>query len=114
MDPSSLAQWINREAANLEHQGWAPGSPREDAILAKWRRDRPTMCLRLGGALTIKLAFVLDHLRYQAMLRYMKAGMSQGDAATEATREFLLQEPENPHQPLPPLARISTSPTPPG
>jgi hypothetical protein len=46
-----------------------------------------------GTALLVKFAFVLDHLRQEAKLRYMRAGWPPCDAETEA--KWLLLVPED-------------------
>jgi hypothetical protein len=53
------------------------------------------MCRDLGPALLVKLAFVLDHLRQEAKLRYIQAGWPPCDAEEEATKEWLLLAPED-------------------
>ena len=105
------ADWINQEAAKLNKQGLLAGSAREDDLLATWRRVRPEMCRRVG-ALLPKLAFVLDLKCLEARKRYIQAGMPPGDAELEATKEWLLLEPEEPANPYQRAsAQTSTSTT---
>jgi hypothetical protein len=51
------------------------------------------MCRRLGSLLPL-LAFVLDHLMYESRRAYVKAGWPPTDAEEQATKEWLLLEPE--------------------
>ena len=93
MEAESTTAWVNEETAKLNRAGIVAGSAREDDILATWKRLRPKMCSRIGDLLP-RLAFVLDMKREEARRRYVQGGMPPSDAELEATREWLLLEPE--------------------
>jgi hypothetical protein len=103
LSPKVVA-WINREAAALAHRGVVPGSPRETDLLQHWQTHRPKMLAMLQEAgVAEKVALVLDEKRWEARQRAIQQGMPATDAEEQATREWLLQEPEdekNPDQPL--------------
>jgi hypothetical protein len=48
----------------------------------------------LGPEMLEKLAFVLDLKRYEAQKAYIQAGMPIPDAREEATKDWLMMEPE--------------------
>lgn len=112
IDPTVVA-WVNQEAAALAHRGQTPGSPREADLLAHWHHHRPKMLHQLKAAgIAEKMALVLDQKRWEAKLAYIQAGMPMTDAELEATKEWLLMEPED-ESPNPALFdQISTSTTP--
>ncbi len=91
----SFTSWVEDEVRKLAEQGWAPGGPRQEYILKTWRRDKPAMCRRLGPDLLVKLAFVVDNLRYRSKLQYIKAGLDPAEAELEATKDWLMLEPED-------------------
>lgn len=89
--------WVNQEAAKLERAGDWMGSPRETKLIAHWRIYRPEMVrhwMALGPNMLKKLAFVLELKAYQAQEAYIRAGMPIPDAQEEATRDWLMMEPE--------------------
>lgn len=89
--------WVNQEAAKLEAAGDGMGSPREQDLIAHWKIYRPEMVRAwqaLGPEMLEKLAFVLELKRYQAQEQYIRAGMPIPDAREEATKDWLMMEPE--------------------
>ena len=53
-----------------------------------------------------KAAMVLDEKRWQARQQAIRSGMPATDAEEQATREWLLQEPENEKNPDQPLRAL--------
>lgn len=93
-----VVDWVNTETEKLAERGFFPGSPREDEMLAFWRRYRPKMCARaraVGPDFLERMAFVLDEMRYEAKKKYIKSGMPPTDAEMEAAKDWLLMEPED-------------------
>ncbi|MGD0110228.1 MAG: hypothetical protein ABSC06_40395 [Rhodopila sp.] len=101
--------WVNQEAAKLEAAGDGMGSPREDDLIAHWRIYRPEMVRAweaLGPDMLEKLAFVLEMKAYEAQKAYLRAGMPIPDAQEEATKDWLMMEPEtDTDEDLPPPLR---------
>lgn len=96
-EPTVIA-WVNREAEKLEAGGRGPGSPREDKLIDHWRIYRPKMVAAweaAGPEMLEKLAFVLDLMRYRTKEQYIQGGMPIPDAEEEATKDWLIMEPED-------------------
>jgi hypothetical protein len=105
MPDSNLVTWINRETQKyLLEEGESPGSPKETKLLEYWHRERPKMCHDLGS-LAPKLAFVLVMKEHQAVVEYLRAGLTAGEAEQEAARDWLIREPES-ERPTPVLSDL--------
>ena len=90
-----VVRWVNREVAKLAERGVVPGSPREADLLKHWRLNCPDLYRKLTQAnLAVEMALVLDRKRYQAQEQYIQAGWPPTDAEEQATREWLLMDPE--------------------
>jgi hypothetical protein len=93
-DQAQFRQWVLEEVKKLRQQGWAAGGPRERRLVQRWRRERPKMCRELGEKFLPQLAFVLEAKMYEARRRHVEAGWPPTDAEEQATKEWLLLEPE--------------------
>lgn len=109
MDP--FKTWLLEEVKHLRQRGWSPGdSPREAKLLERWAKVRPQMMERLrkiDPRAPRLLAFVLDARRFEMRQALLDQGMPPTDAEEEATREWLMWEPEAEEPPLRP--RVPTS-----
>jgi hypothetical protein len=93
-DPSTR-RWVIEETKKLEDQGWIVGSPAETRILQTWKAHRPAMYRAWEEVnLVEKLAFVLDFKADATRREYIRAGMPPTDATEQATRDWLMLDPE--------------------
>jgi hypothetical protein len=91
-----LAAWAKKASRELMAQGeLAPGSPGETEVMRHWRIWRPKMvaAMEARGALrALAHVLVTEAARTETLL--LQNGYPPSDANEEATREWLLQEPE--------------------
>lgn len=105
--------WLLAEVKHLRAQGWNPGdSPREAKLLERWEMVRPQMMVRLrqiDPRAPRFLAFVLDARRFEMKQALLDQGMPPTDAEEQATREWLMWEPETEEPPERPRVPTSVS-----
>ena len=90
------------------------GSLVERDLVTHWRAHRPKMVARLERlGILREMAHVLWHLMRQTEKQLLASGMAVTDAAEQAERDWLLQEPEAEELDQPdPLDQIPTSQSP--
>lgn len=92
MDKLQLTKWARQESEKLAPT-WPPGSKKEKDLVRYWETNRPQMVKALGAAIPA-LAHVLVHKALEAETRYLEAGSTLPDAREQASKEWLLHEPE--------------------
>ena len=91
---------IRRRAQEIRDQEIGFTVPLDKQIKATWRINRPKMWARLvKQGLVDDLALVLQTAMWDAMDRYLKAGMPPTDAREQAEMEWLMLEPEEEEDP---------------
>lgn len=91
-----FAQRIKAQSARLAEE-WPPGSKKETDLIAHWRRNSPKMVARLERLGTLApMAHLLIHECLRMEDDLIRAGWHASDARTEAAKETLMMEPEDP------------------
>ena len=106
LDQETIA-WVKAEVRKLAERGVIPGSPRETDLLKHWKENCPSLYHRLQEAnLAVEMALVLGRKRYESQEEYIQAGWPPTDAEEQATKEWLMMDPEEtePRRPHPTLS----------
>ena len=108
-NPHGLAHWLDQEVKGYAQKGDFPGSPKETRISGAVAPGTPenVPALGTGPSAEAGAAFVLVAKEHQSMVQYLEGGLPPTDAEEQATKEWLLLEPENEHPT--PLLRDLTS-----